>query len=47
YDGSAQGDRDPTDARLIHKAIIKLVAVAKENGIALRQSYLRVAKRGS
>lgn len=35
----------PTDARLTHKAIEKLAAFAKANRIALRQSYLRVAKR--
>ena len=34
----------PTDARLTHKAIEKLVGFATENGIKLRQSYLRVAK---
>jgi transposase, IS5 family len=37
----------PTDARLTHKAIIKLVAFAKAHGIVLRQSYLRVAKRAA
>jgi IS5 family transposase len=37
----------PTDARLTHKAIVKLVAFAKANGVALRQSYLRVAKRAA
>ena len=37
----------PTDARLTHKAIIKLVAFAKAQGIVLRQSYLRVAKRAA
>jgi len=37
----------PTDARLTHKAIEKLVAFAKANRIALRQSYLRVAKRAA
>jgi IS5 family transposase len=35
----------PTDARLMHKAIEKLVALAKREGVILRQSYLRVAKR--
>jgi transposase, IS5 family len=37
----------PTDARLTHKAIEKIVGFAKANGIALRQSYLRVAKRAA
>jgi len=37
----------PTDARLMHRAIIKLVAFAKAHGIVLRQSYLRVAKRAA
>jgi IS5 family transposase len=34
----------PTDARLTHKSIEKLVGFAAGNGIKLRQSYLRVAK---
>ncbi len=33
----------PTEARLAHKAIEKLVGFAKRHGLALRQSYLRVA----
>ena len=37
----------PTDARLTHRTIEKLVAFAKRNGIALRQSYLRLAKRAA
>ncbi|MDE1145022.1 MAG: IS5 family transposase [Azospirillaceae bacterium] len=37
----------PTDARLTHKAIEKLVGFAKDNGIVLRQSYLRLAKRAA
>ena len=37
----------PTDARLTHRAIEKLVGFAKSNGIELRQSYLRVAKRAA
>jgi IS5 family transposase len=37
----------PNDARLTHKAIVKVVAFAKANGVALRQSYLRVAKRAA
>src|SRR5207237_5516319 len=35
----------PTDARLVHRAIEKLVETAKREGVELRQSYLRVAKR--
>ena len=34
----------PTDARLTHRAIEKLVDLAKREGVVLRQSYLRVAK---
>src|SRR2546425_11500178 len=34
----------PTDARLTHRAIEKLVERAKREGVELRQSYLRVAK---
>ena len=37
----------PTDARLIHRAIVKLVDLAKRNDIPLRQSYLRLAKRAA
>jgi len=37
----------PTDARLMHRALIKLVALAKRDGIPLRQSYKRVAKRAA
>jgi IS5 family transposase len=37
----------PTDARLMHKALEKLVALAKTSGLKLRQSYLRVAKRAA
>ena len=37
----------PTDARLTHKAIEKLVDFARQHGIPLRQSYLRVAKRAA
>ena len=35
----------PTDAKLYHKARIKLVALTKELGISLRQTYVRVGKR--
>jgi IS5 family transposase len=37
----------PTDARLMHRAIEKLVALAKREGVPLRQSYVRVAKRAA
>src|SRR5947209_10136297 len=37
----------PTDARLTHRAIEKLVDLAKREGVKLRQSYLRVAKRAA
>jgi transposase, IS5 family len=37
----------PTDARLMHRAIEKLVALAKHEGVVLRQSYVRVAKRAA
>jgi IS5 family transposase len=34
----------PTDARLLHKARLALVRLAKRQGIALRQSYERIGK---
>jgi IS5 family transposase len=37
----------PSDARLLHRALVKLVTMAKREGIALRQSYVRVAKRAA
>ena len=37
----------PTDARLVHRAMEKLVALAKHDGVVLRQSYVRVAKRAA
>jgi transposase, IS5 family len=37
----------PTDARLCHRAIAKLGELANREGIALRQSYRRVAKRAA
>jgi IS5 family transposase len=37
----------PTDARLMHKAIEKLVILAKKSGVKLRQSYVRVVKRAA
>jgi IS5 family transposase len=35
----------PTDAKLMYRAIVKLAALAKREGVELRQSYVRVAKR--
>lgn len=35
----------PTDARLYHRARVLLVKAAKERGLGLRQSYLRLGKR--
>lgn len=37
----------PTDAKLMLKAIEQLGVLAKRHGIALRQSYVRVAKRAA
>lgn len=37
----------PTDAKLLHTAIRKLVQAATERGLRLRQSYRRVAKRAA
>jgi IS5 family transposase len=37
----------PTDARLTHRAIEKLVDLARCEGVALRQSCLRLAKRAA
>ena len=37
----------PTDARLMHKAIVMLAQLARTHRVALRQSYLRVAKRAA
>src|SRR5262249_34736245 len=37
----------PTDARLTHRAIEKLVELANREGVELRQSYLRLAKRAA
>lgn len=37
----------PTDARLMHRALEKLVTLAKAEGVSLRQSYVRVAKRAA
>ncbi len=35
----------PTDARLYYKMLVKLVSAAKREGIELRQSYRRLAKK--
>lgn len=35
----------PTDAKLIHRARERLVRLAREHGVPLRQSYARVGKR--
>ncbi|HWQ12221.1 MAG TPA: IS5 family transposase [Roseiflexaceae bacterium] len=37
----------PTDARLMHRALEKLVDLAKRHAVPLRQSYVRVAKRAA
>jgi IS5 family transposase len=37
----------PTDARLMHKAIVELGRLAKTHEVPLRQSYVRVAKRAA
>jgi hypothetical protein len=37
----------PTDARLCHRALEKLVDLAKRNHVPLRQSYVRLAKRAA
>lgn len=37
----------PTDARLCHRALEKLVALARRHNVVLRQSYARVAKRAA
>ncbi len=34
----------PTDAKLLYKAIVMLGALAREHGVPLRQSYVRVGK---
>lgn len=37
----------PTDARLMHKAIVMLGRLAREHEVPLRQSYVRVGKRAA
>ena len=37
----------PTDAKLVHAAIRGLNRLARQHGVSLRQSYLRIAKRAA
>jgi IS5 family transposase len=37
----------PTDAKLMHKAIVRLGRLARKHDVPLRQSYVRVAKRAA
>jgi IS5 family transposase len=37
----------PTDVRLMHRALVNLVKLAKRAGVPLRQSYQRVGKRAA
>ena len=37
----------PTDSKLSHRAITKLAKAAKDRGIPLRQTYVRVAKQAA
>jgi len=37
----------PSDARLCHRALQKLVGLARQSGVTLRQSYVRLAKRAA
>jgi len=37
----------PTDSKLYYRAIVKLGKAAKQRGISLRQSYVRIAKRAA
>src|SRR6266700_5442549 len=37
----------PTDAKLLHAAIKGLTRLARKNGVRLRQSYMRIAKRAA
>ena len=37
----------PTDAKLMHKAVVMLSGMAKKHGVRLRQSYVRLAKRAA
>ena len=37
----------PTDVRLMHRALVMLVRLARKHDVRLRQSYVRVAKRAA
>jgi IS5 family transposase len=37
----------PTNARLCHRPLEKLIELAHRHGVRLRQSYVRVAKRAA
>jgi IS5 family transposase len=37
----------PTDAKLMHRAVEMLGRLAKQHGVPLRQSYVRLAKRAA
>lgn len=37
----------PTDSKLLYRAIVKLGKAAKQRGVVLRQTYVRVAKKAS
>ena len=37
----------PTDSKLLYKAVVKLGRAARDRGIELRQSYVRVARKAS
>jgi len=37
----------PTDARLCHRALVKLVELARRHNVPLRQRYRRLAKRAA
>lgn len=37
----------PTDSRLYHAALVKLARAAKDRGVRLRQTYLRVSKQAA
>lgn len=37
----------PTDAKLMHRAIVMLAALSRKHGVKLRQSYIRLAKQAA
>ena len=45
--GRGSGSLHPTDARLCHRALEKLIGLARRHGVPLRQSYRRLAKRAA